>query len=304
MVEPGFTEPAPRRKHGRQPQAVSDRFWRRVRRGADDECWEWAGARYPSGYGVMRLSRPVRRMIAAHRVSWALAHGALPPGGLDVCHHCDNPPCVNPAHLFLGTRSDNMRDMQRKGRGRQSQVSPADAQLIVDDPRAARLVAADFGISVTLVHSVRAGHVRGDVTDRAAEARRRKSAHGELSGSAKLTAVQAQAIADDQRPASVVAREYAVATMTVHDIRAGRSWAGVVDRSRAPASRARGERHYLAKFTIQQVEQIRRDPRSGRVLGRLYGVAQTTICKIKNSQRYMNRITPAATAQPKEAVHG
>jgi hypothetical protein len=78
-----------------------------------DGCWEWKGRRYASGYGVVAIAPGYRE--ATHRVSWR-AHFGLIPEGMSVCHHCDNPPCVRPDHLFLGTALDNMRDAQRKGR--------------------------------------------------------------------------------------------------------------------------------------------------------------------------------------------
>lgn len=77
-------------------------------------CWLWLGARAPKGYGSCRHRRRTR---AAHHVAYELHRGPITPG-LHVLHSCDNPPCVNPAHLFLGTPMDNTRDMMRKGRHR------------------------------------------------------------------------------------------------------------------------------------------------------------------------------------------
>lgn len=79
-------------------------------------CWEWTGYR-ARGYGVMRRASLYRFQIATHRYSWMLANGPI-PDGLLVCHRCDNPPCVRPDHLFLGTTADNTRDRDAKGRGR------------------------------------------------------------------------------------------------------------------------------------------------------------------------------------------
>lgn len=89
------------------------RFWPKVKR--SDECWEWTGGLNNRGYGVFWITGGQR--VLAHRYAFVREVGPI-SDGLDLCHRCDNPPCVNPAHLFLGTRSDNMRDMDRKGRRR------------------------------------------------------------------------------------------------------------------------------------------------------------------------------------------
>lgn len=89
--------------------SLSERFWSKVQ--GDTSCWLWLSTRR-AGYGGFRIHG---KYFAAHRVAWMLSCGPI-PHGLCVLHTCDNPLCVRPSHLFLGTKSDNRRDCVRKGR--------------------------------------------------------------------------------------------------------------------------------------------------------------------------------------------
>ena len=94
-------------------QDPAPRFWARVdRTGGPDACWTWTGGHTHRGYGMFTIARKVR---TASRVAWELTNGPI-PAGLGVLHSCDNPACVNPSHLRIGTQLDNMADMIERGR--------------------------------------------------------------------------------------------------------------------------------------------------------------------------------------------
>lgn len=109
---------------GPKPTAPVVRFWRKVRK--TETCWLWTGAQR-SEYGQFHPRKG--KSIKAHRYAYELTYGAVPAGKL-VCHTCDNPLCVNPAHLWLGTDKDNMQDAARKGRIPHAKFTPAQVRAI------------------------------------------------------------------------------------------------------------------------------------------------------------------------------
>lgn len=131
-------------------------------------CWEWRGYCRPSGHGAIGIGK--QAVDYAHRISWIVHNGPIPDGQA-VCHRCDNPPCVNPAHLFLGTISDNNADMRGKGRQARGQTNGS-AKLTDDQVReirrmagscSQRAIAEEFGVTQQLVSHIirrtRWGHV-------------------------------------------------------------------------------------------------------------------------------------------------
>lgn len=95
-------------------KSLVDRFWEKFSR-PKFGCWEWHGAKKSNRYGHIKRNSHDNGTIQVHRLAYMLFFGPIPEGLL-VCHHCDNPSCVRPEHLFLGTDLDNVRDMIKKGR--------------------------------------------------------------------------------------------------------------------------------------------------------------------------------------------
>ena len=142
-------------------------------------CWEFTGYCDPtSGYGQIGRGRSDEGIVRAHRASWELTNGAIPPG-MFVCHRCDNPPCINPDHLFLGSPADNAADMANKGRGWgarglqnwNGKLTPDEVQAIrsrfipAERPGRwhrgnARELAEEFGISVPYIYALMNGRWR------------------------------------------------------------------------------------------------------------------------------------------------
>lgn len=147
---------------GAKRGTLVERFWRAVDKGGD--CWLWTKAVDRGGYGAIGAGTNTdRRVLKAHRVSWELAHGPI-PDGVFVCHRCDNPKCVNPAHLFLGSPSDNAADMATKGRANRGERRWI-AKLTDDAVREIRRssekgvdLAKRYGVSPTQVTAVRRGY--------------------------------------------------------------------------------------------------------------------------------------------------
>jgi len=149
------------------------RFWSRVDVRDPDECWPWIGGTV-KGYGVLRISGS---QYYATRI--ALTLDGRNPCDLMACHSCDNPPCCNPAHLFAGTNTDNVKDCVLKGRNtkmfgasngthtkpetlqrgsahHQSKLTEDDVRAIRNDSRSGKYIGADYGVSSVVVNEIKA----------------------------------------------------------------------------------------------------------------------------------------------------
>jgi hypothetical protein len=122
---------------------------------AQTDCWVWLKYKNPEGYGNVSHHHKIQK---AHRVMWELVHGQ-PPEGKMVCHRCDNPPCINPDHLFLGTDATNAFDAVLKDR-RGKKLNNAQAKAVRSDTRTYRQICAEYGISQGMVSMIKHGQRR------------------------------------------------------------------------------------------------------------------------------------------------
>lgn len=136
-------------------------FWDKCHK--SEGCWEWAGSRNRDGYGWFCFNGKTQ---GTHRLAWQLTHGSIPKG-MSVLHKCDNPPCVNPDHLFIGTQGDNIRDAFSKNKmpiGSErsaSKLAERQVRLIKDDLKDAAVNYSElgrrFGVSTSVIYDIRDG---------------------------------------------------------------------------------------------------------------------------------------------------
>jgi hypothetical protein len=146
-------------------ETLEQRFWTKVRK--EDSCWIWTSAFTTRGYGFFWVGGAKRNKYA-HRLSWEMANGCVVPAGMTVMHACDNPACVNPSHLSIGTTQDNASDCKAKRRNAFGVRNGGGVKL--DDEKALRIknrvdglslreTANLYGVDVSIVKKIRNGRL-------------------------------------------------------------------------------------------------------------------------------------------------
>jgi len=219
-------------------------------------CWEWTRGRFRSGYGAAYVDG---RQQVAHRVAYEIVKGPI-PAGMYVCHRCDNPPCINPDHLWLGSHRENMHDAIRKGRSSKPPVHVGGEHWRLKYP-----------------HMVE---------------------HGEDNPNAIMTDEQVIQMRKDYvsgHPLDAICARYEINRSTMHDYTSGRSWKHLLGVDGSPtldelkAECARRRRNN-ARLTKEIADQIRKRLAAGETLSDLgaeYGVHKATIRDIKLNKTWV-----------------
>lgn len=210
---------------GGMDSVTAARFFTKVNKDTPSGCWLWMrlGRR---GYGSFRVNG---RMETPHRVSWAYHCGPI-PDGLCVLHHCDNPPCVNPAHLRLGTQLDNAADREARGRGNhicgedhgQVKLTLAIVRKILASDETAPMLAARYGVRPGAVRDVRSRRTWKHVNDHCVVPA--GPAIGGRNPSSKLTESDVRLIRSSSKPSRALADQFGVSLACVGFVRTRRTW--------------------------------------------------------------------------------
>lgn len=162
----------PKGVYQRKRRPLTDRFWEKVDKRGPNECWEWTAGKTTAGYGVINSGDANGTIVGAHRISWELAYDHIPKG-MCVLHHCDNPGCVNPYHLFLGTDADNVHDMTEKerqsrgeshGNSKLSERNVRKARRLIKEGWEQQRIAELLGVGSPTISMIKTGKVWGWLT--------------------------------------------------------------------------------------------------------------------------------------------
>ena len=203
---------------------LAERFWEKVDKRGPDDCWEWTGSKV-HGYGRINSGGHYGDILLAHRVSWEIHYGPIPEG-MCVLHRYDNPGCVNPTHLWLGTKADNIHDMIQKGRenhtnnlcgeahGR-AKVTEENVRNIRTSSLTLRELSLIYGIGQTQLSRIRSGKSWRwlDPDYKPVETKRDR-----------LTEDEIRAIRASKEKGVVLAKRYHTSSATVSEIRNRKRW--------------------------------------------------------------------------------
>lgn len=197
-------------------------FWSKIPQSGPDDCWEWTGKwKLPAGYGMVTIRNDGKRSTAtASRIAYALANGLVefPERDLVVCHTCDNPPCCNPTHLWLGTSKENTEDSVVKGRAAYK-LTNADVLAILESDETGVVLAKRFGVTPDIVSKIRLGRTWTHLT------RERARAPDANYRGVTLTETDVRSIrAAGDASSRDLAQRFDVSVGTINRIRAGAIW--------------------------------------------------------------------------------
>ena len=227
-----YGSPAAVKSHSGSMKGLSaeERFYFQVKK--TDTCWLWAAAIDADGYGRFAGAVGGKIYTKAHRFSWALHTGEIIPKGALICHKCDNPRCVNPDHLFVGTPADNMRDKIAKGRhnipkgadSTSAKLTEEQVLRIVKDPRPHAQIAADYAVRPSTIGSIKQ-RVSWHHLDIAEVAKaKRIGMRGEAQWSTHLTESDIREIRSSNLSGKELADKYQISPQAVTSIRKRRNW--------------------------------------------------------------------------------
>jgi len=208
-----------------QGKTAEERFLMQVNK--TDSCWWWIGGKDKNGYGMFRGEVGATMFTRAHRFSYAFHTGDLLVG-MVAMHSCDNPSCVNPAHLSSGTNADNQRDKMAKGRHRGGKgerhggvlLTESQAQAILTDPRPYTELAAEYGVAPSTIGSIKQRVSWKELDGEAAKWPRKG-----IQTRNKLTADDVRFIRTSADRNCDLAVKFGVTRATITDIKKRRSWA-------------------------------------------------------------------------------
>lgn len=210
--------------------SAEERFWFQVKK--SNGCWSWVAATDKDEYGIFRGAIAGTTYTKAHRFSYVLHTGEIIPDGMVVMHSCDNPRCVNPAHLSLGSTLDNMRDKIAKGRARvpkgadagHAVLSEEQVRTIVLDARPYAQIAADYGVAASTIGSIKQKKSWKSLEVTEVVKAPRVGMRGERQWSTRLSEDDVREIRSSNLSGKELAEKFELSPQAICDIRKKRSW--------------------------------------------------------------------------------